>query len=166
MPQDTTCSGSLRQMDTPFTVFSEADFEAIYTSFDVPAGELAYVYEIGNTGSDTVSSAAISPLDASFSSIGNDATLGGVAPVSEFLFPAISALWDYSGANILQGSSSTALVLTSPLQPGGLTNFTIVNGGGSAVVQVVATIPEPFSFVVWAGVSASVLVMTRRRRPN
>lgn len=149
-----------------FAVFTEAAFEAIYTSFDVPLGELAYVYEIENTGTDAVSASFVSPVHSSFTGIGNDATLGGVAPTSQTFAASVTAQWDFvgQGNNIGQNQFSTALVLTSPVQPGSLTGFRVVNGGGSALVQVVAPVPEPVSFIVWTGISASALVMSRRRR--
>ncbi len=157
-----------------YAVFTEAIFESNFPGYDVPAGELGYVYQILNGNLDPVARNTVIGINNSISGIG-DVTIDGFAiekaPQSFTLNAGVSAQWDFSGIgnNVPTNGNSDGLVLTSPNLPGPATTLSIVvDGGQSAVVMVVAPgdipIPEPASIILLS--LGIVLMMGRRIRPR
>ena len=155
-----------------YAVFTEANFESNFPGYDVPAGELAYVYQILNGNLDPVSRNTIIGINNSVSGIGDVTIDGGAtekAPQSFTLNAGISATWDFSGLgnNVPTNGNSNGLVLTSPNLPGPATSLDIVVDGGQSAIAMVVTpgdipIPEPASIILLSfGV---VLMMSRRIR--
>jgi len=156
--------------DIRYAVFTETAYNSIFTAstVSVDPGELAYVYQIINTGPDAVSRNRIVGLNASVTGIGHaDINFGGIAevtPSSETLPPPV-ADWDFL-TNVLTGENSSALVLTSTNLPSGTTIDVIFNGGTIGLVQVITpgniAIPEPASALLLA-LGSTFLLMRRRR---
>jgi len=162
-----------------YAVFTEAAFEANFAGFDVPAGELAYVYQILNGDSDPnntddpVSQNAVVGINSSVTGIGDftiDAGESETPTQANILTPTVSAVWDFSGIgnNIPSAGRSNGLVMTSTNLPGPATTLDIVvDGGGSAIAMVVAPgdipIPEPATIAL-LGVAVSLLGVRRRMR--
>ncbi len=153
-----------------YAVFTESAYNSIFTnsSVSVDPGELAYVYQVINTGLDAVSKNRILGLNASITGIGSsDINAGGAGEVapSSVTLPPPYADWDFS-PNILSGENSSALVLSSTNLPDGTTTDIIFNGGTIGNVQVIKpgniAIPEPASVLLLA--FGSALLLVRRRR--
>lgn len=153
-----------------YAVFTESAYNSIFTNSTVSVGlgELAYVYQVINTGTDAVSKNRILGLNASITGIGSsDINAGGAGEVapSSVTLPPPYADWDFS-PNILSGENSSALVLTSTNLPDGTTTDIIFNGGTIGNVQVIKpgniAIPEPASVLLLA--FGSTLLLVRRRR--
>jgi hypothetical protein len=154
-----------------YAVFTETAYNSIFTgsTISVDPGELAYVYQVINTGTDFVSKNRIVGLNASVNGIGHaDINLGGtgeVVPSNEIAPPPV-ADWEFLASNILSGENSSALVLTSTNIPDGTTTDVVFNGGGIGLVQVIVpgdiAIPEPASALLL--VFGSTMLCLRRRR--
>ncbi len=154
-----------------YAVFEELIFESNFPGFDVPAGELAYVYQIINGNGDPVAQNTIIGINGSVTGIG-DVTIDGAAtekaPQSFTLIPAVNAIWDFSGIgnNVPTLGNSNGLVLTSTNLPGPPTSLDIVRDGGQSAVAMVVTpgdipIPEPTSFILL--LMGALLLAVRRR---
>ncbi|MEZ6072628.1 MAG: PEP-CTERM sorting domain-containing protein [Pirellulales bacterium] len=156
-----------------YAVYTEANFESNFPGYDVPSGELGYIYQVLNGNGDPVSSNAIVGINSSITGIGSvtiDPFATEKAPQSATLTPSISAAWDFSGigSNVPTLGVSNGLVLTSTHLPGPATTLNIlVDGGASAIAQVVAPgdirVPEPAGMLL-AGLGATLLLGRRRRR--
>lgn len=153
-----------------FAVFTESSYNSIFTgsTVSVDPGELAYVYQVINTGTDAVSKNRIVGLNASITGIGHsDINLGGASEVtpSGEVSPPPFADWDFL-PNILISENSSALVLTSTNLPSGTSTDVVFNGGSIGLVQVIVpgntAIPEPTTAMLLA--VGSTLLLLRRRK--
>jgi len=154
-----------------YAVFSKAAFELNFSASSVTVGanELAYVYQILNTGTDFVSQNVQLGINSSAVDIGSatiDGFAGETSPTSSsIVLPTAS--WNFV-TNIpgLTGRSS-ALVLTSTNLPNSTATQIIINGGGtaftSAIVPSDIPIPEPSSLCLLAGSLAFLAVRHRTR---
>lgn len=160
-----------------YAVFDKTDFDTLFANSTVSVGanELAYVYQLDNTGSDFVSQNRISGFNTSVTDIGWANVVGGIGEVDPSSVnlvvppPFGIADWFYAAPNnIDSGEISAAMVLTSTNLPGGTTLDVVFNGGGTATASVIApgnvTIPEPASVALLGiGIAAGLF---RRRSKN
>jgi len=171
---DNTGTGGSLEGSVEYAVFSKADFDSLFTGSTVTVnpGELAYVYQIINTGADAVSQNTQLGINNSAVAIGSatiDGGAGEVTPSSTLLNPGFSAIWGFEpSVNNIPGVTglSSALVLTSTNAPGGATGIDIIKDGGTiatttAIVPGNTPIPEPTSLVLF---SCGALLLLRRRR--
>jgi hypothetical protein len=156
-----------------YAVFEKADFDALFSNSTVAvgAGELAYTYQIKNTGADYVSQNRIGGFNTSVTGIGYaNADAGEIDPTSVNLVlppPFGLADWFYDAPdNVFSGETSAVMILTSTNLPSGTTLDIVFNGGGSGPVDVIAPgnvqIPEPTTFAL-LGIGSVFLLRSRRR---
>ena len=155
-----------------YAVFTKNSYDSLFTgsSVTVNPGELAYVYQILNSGSDFVSQNAQLGINTSAVGIGSatiDGGAGEVSPSAATLNPGINAVWEFTPAanNIPSGGRSSALVVTSTNLPNSTAVQIILNGGGTAFTMAIVPgdipVPEPTSLVLLLG---GVAFLARWRR--
>jgi hypothetical protein len=170
---DNTGTGGSLEGDVEYAVFDKVTYDALFTGSTVTVnpGELAYVYQVINTGADAVSQNTQLGVNNSAVDIGSatiDGGAGEVSPSSTLLNPGFSAIWGFEPVvnNIPSGGLSSALVLTSTNAPGGATGIDILKDGATiattmAIVPGNTPIPEPTSLVL---LSCGALLLMRRLR--
>ena len=150
-----------------WAVFGPDDFP--FDGFTPNSGELTYVYQVFNEGSDNISF-HITPIDTTADHIGSfsDASNGvtGDAPTSMNLIVPGSASWGFSG--IVQWGNSEGLCYNSTNTPVDSSAIE-VNGGTVALTAPIPVpganpIPEPAAIVLLCAGLVAWIVGRRLRR--